>query len=63
MKYQFQKIFTYFYEYNFDFAFLLLILESKLYNIVGMGFYSVVKFQRKLNSNIIVTLGNKGKNT
>lgn len=59
MKYQFQRIFTYSYEYNLCFAFLILILESKLHNTVGMGSYSVDKYQKRYEQqNNTIILGN-----
>lgn len=58
-KVQFQTIFTYFYECYLFFSFLLLMLESKLHTIVGMGSYRLHQFQRKCEQqNDTIILGN-----
>lgn len=52
IKYQFQKIFTYYYECNSCFAFLLLILKSKLHNTIGIGSYNTDEFHESMNKMI-----------
>lgn len=52
-----------FYKCHLCFTFLHLILESKLYNMIGMNFYSVDEFQKKYKQqNATIILGNMEKN-
>lgn len=52
-----------FYKCHLCFAFLILILEFKLRNMIGMNFYGVDMFQRKYEQqNDMIILGNMEKN-
>lgn len=46
-------IFMCFYKCHLSFAFLCLILESKLYNMIGMNFYSVNEYKGSMNNKML----------